>query len=128
MDTNVVLAIDLGRTDLQSLQHRRKILTCVQHRFRITQLRNDLLGTVLLPSSRRHRKSPCPLGSRPSYRLDQDFQGRPTSQRGKPQSIRVDNGPEFVSQSLDLWAYFNDVKLGDVIEAFTQVQVAPTLA
>jgi len=34
-----------------------------------------------------------------------------TSQRGKPQSIRVDNGPEFVSQSLDLWAYFNDVKL-----------------
>ena len=34
-----------------------------------------------------------------------------TSQRGKPQSIRVDNGPEFVSQSLDLWAYFNSVKL-----------------
>jgi len=34
-----------------------------------------------------------------------------TSQRGKPQSIRVDNGPEFVSQSLDLWAYFNGVKL-----------------
>ena len=33
-----------------------------------------------------------------------------TSQRGKPQSIRVDNGPEFVSQSLDLWAYFNGVK------------------
>jgi len=34
-----------------------------------------------------------------------------TSQRGKPQSIRVDNGPEFISQSLDLWAYFNGVKL-----------------
>jgi len=31
--------------------------------------------------------------------------------RGKPQTIRVDNGPEFVSQSLDLWAYFNGVKL-----------------
>ena len=34
-----------------------------------------------------------------------------TAQRGKPQSIRVDNGPEFISRSLDLWAYFNGVKL-----------------
>jgi putative transposase len=33
------------------------------------------------------------------------------SQRGKPQTIRVDNGPEFISRSLDLWAYFNGVKL-----------------
>jgi putative transposase len=34
-----------------------------------------------------------------------------TAQRGKPQSIRVDNGPEFISKSLDLWACFNGVKL-----------------
>ena len=34
-----------------------------------------------------------------------------TADRGKPQSIRVDNGPEFISRSLDLWAYFNGVKL-----------------
>ncbi len=33
------------------------------------------------------------------------------SQRGKPQTIRVDNGPEFILRSLDLWAYFNGVKL-----------------
>ncbi len=33
------------------------------------------------------------------------------SQRGKPQTIRVDNGPEFISRSLDMWAYFNGVKL-----------------
>ena len=33
------------------------------------------------------------------------------SQQGKPQMIRVDNGPEFTSRSLDLWAYFNGVKL-----------------
>ena len=33
------------------------------------------------------------------------------SQRGKPQTIRVDNGPEFISRSLDLWASFNGVKL-----------------
>ena len=31
--------------------------------------------------------------------------------RGKPQSIRVDNGPEFISKSLDWWAYFNQVTL-----------------
>ncbi|MGI9428543.1 MAG: IS3 family transposase [Bythopirellula sp.] len=31
--------------------------------------------------------------------------------RGVPESIRVDNGPEFISKSLDWWAYFNKVKL-----------------
>ena len=34
-----------------------------------------------------------------------------TSQRGLPKAIRVDNGPEFISKSLDWWAYFNGVKL-----------------
>ncbi|CAL1125064.1 unnamed protein product [Cladocopium goreaui] len=34
-----------------------------------------------------------------------------TRLRGKPKSIRVDNGPEFISKSLDWWAYFNEVKL-----------------
>jgi putative transposase len=31
------------------------------------------------------------------------------AERGVPGSIRVDNGPEFVGRSLDLWAYFNGV-------------------
>jgi len=30
---------------------------------------------------------------------------------GLPESIRVDNGPEFISKDLDLWAYWNKVKL-----------------
>jgi putative transposase len=34
-----------------------------------------------------------------------------TAQRGKPKSIRVDNGPECISRCLDLWASFNGVKL-----------------
>ena len=34
-----------------------------------------------------------------------------TADRGLPQTIRVDNGPEFISKSLDWWAYFNSVKL-----------------
>lgn len=28
-----------------------------------------------------------------------------------PKTIRVDNGPEFISRSLDLWAYWNGVEL-----------------
>ena len=31
--------------------------------------------------------------------------------RGTPKTIRVDNGPEFVSRSLNLWAYWSGVKL-----------------
>jgi len=31
--------------------------------------------------------------------------------RGKPESIRVDNGPVFILRSLDLWAYFNGLRL-----------------
>ena len=34
-----------------------------------------------------------------------------TRQYGNPQCIRVDNGPEFVSRELDLWAYQQEVKL-----------------
>jgi putative transposase len=30
---------------------------------------------------------------------------------GKPKRIRVDNGPEFISKKLDLWAYLNGVVL-----------------
>ena len=36
---------------------------------------------------------------------------RVTAEHGVPGSIRVDNGPEFVSKDLDLWAYMNGVVL-----------------
>ena len=32
-------------------------------------------------------------------------------ERGRPQAIRVDNGPEFISKALDLWAYQAGVTL-----------------
>ncbi len=32
-------------------------------------------------------------------------------ERGLPETIRVDNGPEFTSRRLDQWAYFNRVEL-----------------
>ena len=31
--------------------------------------------------------------------------------RGRPRSLRTDNGPEFTGRMLDLWAYFNGVAL-----------------
>ena len=33
------------------------------------------------------------------------------TERGKPNSIRVDNGPEFKGRMLDLWSSFNKVTL-----------------
>jgi putative transposase len=36
---------------------------------------------------------------------------RIASTRGVPEVITVDNGPEFISKALDLWAYDNKVKL-----------------
>jgi putative transposase len=32
-------------------------------------------------------------------------------EHGKPRMIQVDNGPEFISKDVDLWAYWNHVKL-----------------
>jgi putative transposase len=32
-------------------------------------------------------------------------------ENGRPQTIQVDNGPEFISNDVDLWAYWNHVKL-----------------
>ena len=31
--------------------------------------------------------------------------------KGRPKSIRIDNGPEFTSKVLDQWAYLNGVEL-----------------
>jgi putative transposase len=36
---------------------------------------------------------------------------RVTADYGLPRSIRVDQGPEFISKDLDLWAYMNGVVL-----------------
>jgi len=36
---------------------------------------------------------------------------RVTAERGFPKMIRVDNGPEFISKAVDMWAYWNGVKL-----------------
>lgn len=36
---------------------------------------------------------------------------RVVAEHGRPGTIRVDNGPEFISKDVDLWAYWNQVQL-----------------
>lgn len=36
---------------------------------------------------------------------------RAADEHGMPESIRMDNGPEFISRDMDCWAYWNRVKL-----------------
>jgi putative transposase len=36
---------------------------------------------------------------------------RIVKEHGRPQTVRVDNGPEFISKDVDLWAYWNHVTL-----------------
>ena len=36
---------------------------------------------------------------------------RIVKEQGRPRTIRVDNGPEFISKDVDLWAYWNHVTL-----------------
>ena len=33
------------------------------------------------------------------------------AEHGRPRTIQVDNGPEFISKDVDLWAYWNQVQL-----------------
>lgn len=49
----------------------------------------------------------------PGIKVEQvvETMSRITAKRGAPKTIRVDNGPEFISKALDLWAYANGVTL-----------------
>ena len=48
--------------------------------------------------------------SLPATKVIQTLQ-RAIDIRGKPESIRVDNGPEFISRKLEIWCYIKGIKL-----------------
>ena len=48
--------------------------------------------------------------SLPASKVIQALQ-RAVEFRGKPKSIRVDNGPEFISHKLELWCYIHSIEL-----------------
>ena len=58
------------------------------------------------------RLSPA-IDVRPSYRGTDGVETleRVTAMHGTPKTIRLDNGPEFISKALDLWAWLNGVTL-----------------
>ena len=61
------------------------------------------------------RLSPA-IDLRRSYRGSDVFETleRLTTVHGTPRSIRVDNGPEFISKEFDLWAWLNGVRLARI--------------
>jgi putative transposase len=60
------------------------------------------------------------LDVEPGIKSDQvvETMSRITAKRGAPKTIRVDNGPEFISKALDLWAYANGV----TVDLSTQIK------
>lgn len=60
-----------------------------------------------------HTREALATYARTSFRAYQVIEelDRLATARGKPRSIRVDNGPEFAGRMLDQWAYLNKVEL-----------------
>jgi len=60
-----------------------------------------------------HTREALATCARTNYRAYQVIEelDRLARLRGKPRSIRVDNGPEFAGRMLDQWAYLNKVEL-----------------
>jgi len=60
-----------------------------------------------------HTREALATAARTNFRAYQviDELDRIARARGKPRSIRVDNGPEFAGRLLDQWAYLNQIEL-----------------
>jgi transposase InsO family protein len=83
-----------------SVRRRRRHWPCRDFSLRVR------LGLAILTPTQ------CPvLGLLERISLGQDAWLTLSAARGRPTSIRVDNGPAFISKSLDLWVYWNGVTL-----------------
>jgi len=60
-----------------------------------------------------HTREALAIAPRVNFRAFQvvDVLDQLVRSRGKPQSLRVDNGPEFAGRMLDQWAYLNGVEI-----------------
>jgi putative transposase len=65
-----------------------------------------------------HTREALATSARTSFRGCQVVEelDRIAQQRGKPRSIRIDNGPEFAGRLLDQWAYLNKVELDSSLD------------
>jgi putative transposase len=81
----------------------------------------DFMHDVLADGTKIRLLTIVDIFSRESVALEVDFGfkapqvvdvlRRVVAERGKPQRVRSDNGPEFVSLRLDQWAHWNGVQL-----------------
>jgi len=60
-----------------------------------------------------HTREALAIAPRASFRAFQvvELMDRLSRQRGKPKTLKVDNGPEFAGRMLDQWAYLNGVEI-----------------
>ena len=60
-----------------------------------------------------HTRESLAIAPRTSFRAYQvtEVLDRLARERGRPKSLRVDNGPEFAGRMLDQWAYLNGVEI-----------------
>lgn len=60
-----------------------------------------------------HTREALAIAPRASFRAFQvvELMDRLARQRGKPKTLKVDNGPEFAGRMLDQWAYLNGVEI-----------------
>ena len=60
-----------------------------------------------------HSRESLAIIPRPNFRAHQvvEVLDRLVRHRGKPSSLRCDNGPEFAGRMLDQWAYLNGVEI-----------------
>jgi len=65
---------------------------------------------VILDCHTREALATCARTNFRAYQVTEELD-RLAALRGKPASIRVDNGPEFEGRMLDQWAYLNEVEL-----------------
>jgi putative transposase len=65
---------------------------------------------TILDCHTREALATCARTNFRAYQVTEELD-RLVALRGKPASIRVDNGPEFAGRMLDQWAYLNKVEL-----------------
>ena len=65
---------------------------------------------TILDCHTREAFATCAMTNFRAYQVAEELD-RLVALRGKPASIRVDNGPEFAGRMLDQWAYLNKVEL-----------------
>ena len=105
-------SVAIGPNDVWAITARQHMLACVREDFVHDQLAAGRKLRILTIVDTLSRFCPA-TDPRFKYRGEDVVQTleRICKSDGYPKTIRVDNGSEFISRDLDLWAYANNVTL-----------------